>query len=202
MSVLPKTATLLSFFIVLAVFLTVTFMLGLYLQNLFSSEKSKDDLASKSFKETISTITLKFREIVSLAWLHLQKWVKAIHYFKKRWEETKGYTNKTWLYPFSFLLILLRDMFILLLGGVWSFFYCIFFALFIWKLPLKELEYGLKLFLRPRTNILHPLKFSLWLFIKDLFRLILCPLWIGLCLTHVFGWAIKKLFGCFYNRYF
>jgi hypothetical protein len=166
MSVLPKAATLTSFFGVAAMLSLVTVLVAVKLQTLISFFKG--GVALKINKKP--SPTQRWTAVIGF----LGSYCSAFHgllrrsydRIRRQFEESRVATKSYMLDHTPYIIYILYVFFIDML--LWR--------LFI-KLPLSELDYDLNLFIPRRTNIIHEVKFSHWKCVIDIIRAVFLPLW-------------------------
>lgn len=174
-SVLPKSATFQSYFVVLVAFVFVTLLLALQIQRV-SDSRDKADFGDQSSSLFTLALTKSLSAIIQMPQNCLSFFAsRSIGLLDDADNASKKLTDNQYLRPLCLWLVFL---FLGIRGLIISFGMVIYRLM--WELPVSEAEQGLNLLSRPRATDSFQPKFSFQLFVWDLGRFLLLPLWVVL----------------------
>jgi hypothetical protein len=155
MSVFPKSATFQSFFVVFVVLFLLTILLGLNLRKILLGFKTRSMTASSPLLAWLVKQSVKFG---AFAKAYVKRYLRLLNPYDKNALDSFGL--------FSYLYILLASLPIRLLRHL--------------VLPEICMPMDQVIMFRYRRNHLFPVEYHWLYFIKDVFRGILIPVWIGI----------------------
>jgi hypothetical protein len=200
MSVLPASANLTSYFIVLTITAILTLIAAIILQKNSSITAEIKPQHSPSSPSS-STPTEHFRSLLKSAihlrtetWKSLSRSTFRLRLFLKDVNrETYKATDNKFVFPLAFLLIfILYGFFSVVKGLVKGIKYL------LWDFPWNELGYTFDLLYRPPASVLNRRWFSVRKLVFDLARFVLLPVWLALVLVRgFFTLVFLVLWGCY-----
>ena len=195
---LPKAATLGSYFIVLGAFLLITLVLTLHtpfisgLKEVAHSEDEANPSRSILSKERISILIESLHKTIHELWAIAKlRLSRVVRYLSDAGETARELTDKKFFLPFCIISVL---VFWFLRALITKTAVAIYFL--IWELPGDELIYDLNLLRRPRSSDLYPVRFSYRKYFLDVLRFLFLPVWLTLvffqvCLIFIY-WISSK----------
>ena len=166
MNVLPDSATLGSFFIVLVLILLATLLLTFKMRKLIS-------LSSRSYDEITASLS-KFTRVLMLCVLWARDMIRSTSIFDYDYRMTSD--GPGWMNQIPLLLRALQSA-----------------CLNTLKISVSILGYAIMKLQVQRSTVLNEVKFHWWLFIIDILALLLSPLWLGMIITTSVVWSSLAL---------
>lgn len=171
MTVLPKEASLGSYFVVLAIFLVLTLLLVIHIQ-VVSQFRDKPSRKNESKMLIAEAKSHAIHAISSASSVIFQS---TMQFFQNANDISKRCSNNILLRPIVFLPVLIGL-------GILRFAHFLTTTIYfiMWKFPPDEIMYNLNLLNRPRSNILTDVVFTYRKFFWDILRFLCFPVWLPL----------------------